>query len=422
MLTVEINGKKLLPLSYSFTNMQQQVIEAQKKVFDHFGLLINQEIDDVGHGQWITKTCENIINIDFDVVIFFDVDCVPLSEKLYEHILSKIDQNTICGIEQTCESNKSNGHIYAGPACLAIPKTVLEKVLKNKSRFCFTEDNISDVAQRFTYDCEELSINVNFFKVDNCLEPKWRIGKTDVFFGVGTTYDDMIYHHFLIREPWRRSDFIKKCDQITQKDKTNENENLDFFAIQYNTDKSSNTHNFAQFYENYIKHLKGRQVKVLEIGIGNETMPSLKMWASYFKQGQVYGLDIKNFKSNNSNIKTFVVDQSKEKELENFMQEHGPFDIIIDDGSHMCSHQQITLNKAFDNIKTNGIIIIEDLHTSLKTHNHGRDIDTEKTTLKIVQELSEKIYVDIYKDKTRGHDAISITSVIIPSRKPEKRF
>jgi len=216
MKTTKINNQIILPLSYSF-NIESDVTKAQKDVFDYFNLTLNQQFEEIPHGHWLGKTCNYIIdNVDFDVAVFFGLDCVPITNKLYEHLLSKVDKNTICGIEQTCEANKSNGHIYAGPACLAIPKTVMQKVLNHMDRLCFIEDEYSDVAQRFTYDCEMSSVNINFLKVTSCNDPKWRIGRTNTFFGVGTTYDNVIYHHFLIgREPWRRSDFIKKCNTIT---------------------------------------------------------------------------------------------------------------------------------------------------------------------------------------------------------------
>lgn len=215
MQLFNISGVKVLPLSYSF-GVESDVTEAQKSVFNHFGMPLNQEFENIPHGEWLGKKSMELKDLNaVDVIVFFDLDCVPIHNNLFEHLLSKIDSNTICGIEQTCESNQSNGHIYAGPACLAIPRVVLQKVYDRAGRLCFVEDRESDVAQRFTYDCEAKDVNVNFLRVTSCEDPRWRVGRTETMFGVGTTYDNMIYHHFLIgREPWRRPDFIKKCNQI----------------------------------------------------------------------------------------------------------------------------------------------------------------------------------------------------------------
>ena len=223
MKTQVASGIRILPISYSF-EVEDAVINAQREVFDHFGLTINQEVDPIPHGVWLGKKSLDILDNHhdkFDMVVFFDLDCIPITKHLYNHLVSKtiLNNNSVCGIEQTCESNQSNGHIYAGPACLAIPKSRLQEVYRFYQRLSFVEDKYSDVAQRFTYDCESIGIPMDFLRVTSCADPRWRIGKTDIMFGVGTTYDKVIYHHFLIgREPWRRPDFVRVCNNVIRSD------------------------------------------------------------------------------------------------------------------------------------------------------------------------------------------------------------
>jgi hypothetical protein len=211
------SNKNILSLSYSIDNkyaewkVRPEVMQAQKKVFNHFGLTLNQISDSLQHGHWMTKICKEIAkHNNIDIVVFFDLDCIPLKENIYDHILSKIDENTICGIEQSCDCNKSAGHIYAGPACLAFHVDILKKI----DDFSFVEDDWSDVAQRFTYDCQEKNINVNFFKFISSQSKLWRLGDTDEFFGIGSVYDDIIYHHFNIRMPEHQQSFISKCNEV----------------------------------------------------------------------------------------------------------------------------------------------------------------------------------------------------------------
>ena len=148
--------------------------------------------------------------------------------------------------------------------------------------------------------------------------------------------------------------------------------------------------------------------------------PFINLNKNYIKtgNGEIIGIDIRHYQHEEKRIHTYVVDQSNDKELEEFMKEHGPFDIIIDDGSHYCSHQLNTLKHALNNITPNGVIIIEDLHSSLKSHYGGRAVDTPVTALQTVRDLNKSLYVDIYEGPTGGHEATSITSVIIPSRGP----
>ena len=46
------------------------------------------------------------------------------------------------------------------------------------------------------------------------------------------------------------------------------------------------------------------------------------------------------------------------------MREHGPFDMILDDGSHMNSHVIFSFEHLFDSVKSGGVYIVEDCATS----------------------------------------------------------
>jgi RimJ/RimL family protein N-acetyltransferase len=52
---------------------------------------------------------------------------------------------------------------------------------------------------------------------------------------------------------------------------------------------------------------------------------------------------------------------SSREDLSN-LSSHGPFDIVIDDASHVSTHQQIALASLFPHVTPGGFYIIEDLH------------------------------------------------------------
>lgn len=137
---------------------------------------------------------------------------------------------------------------------------------------------------------------------------------------------------------------------------------LNEIGVRYNTDKSSIAHNFLDFYEQL---LYGKQINtVLEIGIYEGA--SLKMWAEYYHKAQIYGFDIDpSVLVNGGNIKSYLCDQSDSKQLYDTIMENGiDPDLVIEDGSHLWSHQIITFNTIFPLLKTGAIYIVEDLHTS----------------------------------------------------------
>ena len=63
--------------------------------------------------------------------------------------------------------------------------------------------------------------------------------------------------------------------------------NFDEFCVTYNTDKSSKSHNFCEFYD---KNLNLKNVKsLLEIGVKHGA--SLKSWAGYIPDAAIHGMD-----------------------------------------------------------------------------------------------------------------------------------
>ena len=146
---------------------------------------------------------------------------------------------------------------------------------------------------------------------------------------------------------------------------------LDQLAKFYCTDKRSTEHNYVQFYEFYFSRAKNSNIKILEIGILEHPdkinrpfgAASLRMWADYFPNAEIHGIDIADLRHNQSDrIKIHVCDQSDSEKLINIFESNNlrP-NIIIDDGSHKIHHQQSTLAALFKFLAPGGIYVIEDI-------------------------------------------------------------
>jgi hypothetical protein len=141
---------------------------------------------------------------------------------------------------------------------------------------------------------------------------------------------------------------------------------LDEYAKIFRTDKSSLFHNYCHFYEKQLKNIN--PINILEIGIGTDKMVgyggSLKMWGSYYPKATVLGLDIDKIsvsKTYGKNIKTSYCDSSNKESLVRTVSGN-TYDIIIDDGSHMQSHQHISLDTLWPFVRSGGVFIMEDIH------------------------------------------------------------
>jgi len=112
---------------------------------------------------------------------------------------------------------------------------------------------------------------------------------------------------------------------------------------------------FTTIYEKYMEKPKS----ILEIGVLDGK--SLKMWKEYFPDAKVYGIDL-HPKCTSSEI--YTADQSSREQLKDVMEKIGGVDIIVDDGSHVIEHQQISLGFLYKYLNKGGQYWIEDLHTS----------------------------------------------------------
>jgi Methyltransferase domain len=180
---------------------------------------------------------------------------------------------------------------------------------------------------------------------------------------------------------------------VTHYDKA-EYELMDNLALWAGTDKSSAFHNYTRIYSRYFKECKNKPIKFLEIGIYKGD--SVRFWEAYFSKAELHFIDItdKHIHYHSSRASYHLIDQTNVRELRRFASVDGPFDIILDDGGHTM-HQQISSFLAlFPHLKSGGLYIIEDLHTSYwKSHGGSGNIEkaNEGTTIGYLKDLIDHI-------------------------------
>ncbi len=125
---------------------------------------------------------------------------------------------------------------------------------------------------------------------------------------------------------------------------------------------------YFDIYENLFNEFKNKPITFVEVGIYGGG--SLFMWKKYFHpKSRIIGIDL-NPKSKNYEkygFEIFIGDQENEKFWQTFYKKVGKVDILLDDGGHTDIQQTQTLISSVNNIKENGIIAIEDVHTSYLT-------------------------------------------------------
>lgn len=146
--------------------------------------------------------------------------------------------------------------------------------------------------------------------------------------------------------------------------------NLDYYFLKYNTDKSSKHHNYARQYDKILEPYRyNESFNYLEIGIFNGE--SLNAFREYFdKYDKIVGIDInpecKKYETDNINVE--IGDQTDEQFLYDVNKKYAGFNIILDDGSHRNDHTIKTFEFLFPLLKDEGVYIIED--TNIYNNEH----------------------------------------------------
>jgi len=166
---------------------------------------------------------------------------------------------------------------------------------------------------------------------------------------------------------------------------------LNSIGLKHRTDKSSSNHDYLRFYEHFFAGIRNEKLTILEIGILNGG--SLKTWEEYFPAAKIIGADINPLtrRFERDRVSVEILDQSNVEELTQLAVKHGPFDIVIEDGSHMWEHQLTSLRTIFPFVRNGGYYIVEDLQT-----NYGAISDNYKGVSSISCVGYLKKWLDLY--------------------------
>lgn len=172
-----------------------------------------------------------------------------------------------------------------------------------------------------------------------------------------------------------------------------ETESLTDLAYVYYTDKEYIHNYISNYYEKIFNPIRKEIKRFCEIGVND--LASVRMWRDYFPNAEIIGCDIKDINEKEERIKIIKLDQSKEENLDNFCSSQDYFDVILDDGSHKMYDQQLTFAKLFKKLKSGGIYIIEDLHTSVECRMPEKAVfgwgdPSKKTTLECIENFIQK--------------------------------
>lgn len=142
---------------------------------------------------------------------------------------------------------------------------------------------------------------------------------------------------------------------------------LDLF-VAHRADKG-HPHAYHVVYEALFSKLRDAPITLLEIGAARGS--SARAWRAYFTKAKLVFIDITDrsamlpegciFEHGSQNDPAF---------LQTVIEKHGPFDVIIDDGSHLVHDQMVSYETLWPHLKQPGLYAIEDVHAAIFRPDH----------------------------------------------------
>lgn len=264
---------------------------------------------------------------------------------------------------------------------------MFKNLFKLIRRIYIDKDYTTDQSKGFDSSTSFLKKNIIFFYEIGCFLHKKKLKfLADIFFSVPYFF----YSFFGILNL-----NFSKIVYLFNSDKS--------FALDKDRKRFTNlSFSLADNYDRYFEKKRNEKLKILEIGIGGHLNPhlggsSLRALSKFFKNSQIVGLDIVDKSPHQrKRIKTVTGSQIDDKIIKEIANKYGPFDIIIDDGSHYVDHQNFSFQCLFPYLKFDGIYIIEDMLSSYMKYMGGSvNLNDDKNLVTKFSKLTHNVYSEV---------------------------
>jgi cephalosporin hydroxylase len=148
---------------------------------------------------------------------------------------------------------------------------------------------------------------------------------------------------------------------------------------------------YFDIYHRHFQRFRARPCTIVEFGVYHGG--SLQMWRDYFgPQARIIGVDINPRLTDlgEPGIEILIGDQGDRRFLREVARKAGAIDVLIDDGSHRMPHQIATLEELYGAVKPDGVILVEDTHTSY-WREHGGGLRNPNTFMEYAKRLVDEL-------------------------------
>jgi hypothetical protein len=217
-------------VSFYQTDLPEEIVTLQKRVFNHFNLDVEQvgwKVNELRHTDAIQLYLET--HNDYDFISLFDIDCIPTSEHWLQKTLDFIkDENTVYGNAQASNVFPEINPYRTPPFVNGGVFNISYKVW-NESPFKSIHAQIypnpdgnlaeADGYEALTRELEKQGRRIVLsYPTHHYADQTWKyeggFGYPAFGTGNGTDYDSDTFHNFQIRIPDKRIHFLRRCKGI----------------------------------------------------------------------------------------------------------------------------------------------------------------------------------------------------------------
>jgi hypothetical protein len=185
--------------------------------------------------------------------------------------------------------------------------------------------------------------------------------------------------------------------------------------------------NYLGVYDRHLSRFRETNARILEIGVFRGG--SLAMWRRYFgEKAVIFGVDIDPscLRFNGKGGQVRIGSQADPYFLKNVLEEMGGVDVVIDDGSHVASHQRASFDTIFPLVDDHGIYICEDTHTAYWRGHFEGGYRRPLNFIEKAKRLVDDLYVEFHGKKqsvaNAHHTILSVSfynSMVVIEKAPQ---
>lgn len=208
--------------------LQQQVV----KKYNKSNIPQYPILSEAPHGYTMEKLMAMLETREHNVVMFLDVDCVPLNDTALDYFFEKAFNGTLIGDAQRSNHIDNGQHVFCAPHNITLSMETYDKL----GRPSFMPNYRGDVAEELTFRAREANIPIEIIMplrydappIRMDWEPKdappyWDLADGMPKYGIGTTFgfsgedgsaQDLFWHMYQSFHPGQNERFIKKCEEL----------------------------------------------------------------------------------------------------------------------------------------------------------------------------------------------------------------